>query len=176
MTKCAIHNCELKQLFTSSYCAECDAAEQRNSRVLAKLDREVEAGWYHQPIVAETIALSACGIDANGSDVDDMDVCMGLKADMAPSNFALMAEMQERSREEQYVVPTRWKAPTRLLSATVPGVAPDPVASELCRVIKRDEWRQALWQEFLAGRDVVWIDAEPSIVEIRKLLVDSGVL
>jgi hypothetical protein len=113
MTTCEKHGCPLTPLFTSTFCARCDEEAAVNAGV-SELAKRIYADGVSFPAVGPAPTPSAnidwyhnyptCGTDANGSDVDDMDVCMGLKADMAPSNFALMAEMQERSREEPDVV------------------------------------------------------------------------
>lgn len=100
MATCEKHGCPLTPLFTSAFCARCDEEAAVNAPVssadadfLSRLEATLmessdaahanamkgilgigpgaqDTGWYHN--------YPVCGTDANGSDVDDMDVCMGL--------------------------------------------------------------------------------------------------
>jgi hypothetical protein len=90
VTTCEKHGCPLTPLFTSAFCARCDEEAAANAGV-SKIMKHVYShdaggeelrfdqphhakdvtGWYHN--------YPTCGTDANGSDVDDMDVCMGLR-------------------------------------------------------------------------------------------------
>lgn len=97
MTTCEKHGCALTPLFTSAFCARCDEEAAVNAAQVPEVvavgsgsmvgqDGKViryrvvgaqspgspDVGWYHN--------YPVCGTDANGSDVDDMDVCMGFTA------------------------------------------------------------------------------------------------
>jgi hypothetical protein len=104
VTKCAIHDCELTPLFTSAFCAHCDEEAAANvdlGKVMKHIyshDADGKELGLRQAVDANRQAMDAqaahqnqqhglvwyhsyrtCGTDANGSDVDDMDVCMGLR-------------------------------------------------------------------------------------------------
>jgi hypothetical protein len=117
MTTCEKHGCALKELLTSTYCPRCDeeasvnvdlgkvmkhiyshdadgkelglrqavdANRQAMDAQAAHQNQQHGLGWYH--------SYQTCGTDANGSDVDDMDVCMGLTYAISLCNaFALSA-------------------------------------------------------------------------------------
>jgi hypothetical protein len=76
MTTCEKHGCPLTPLFTSTFCARCDEevavnAEDGKDMRCNQPHRSQDVGWYYN--------YPTCGTDANGSDVGDMDVCMGLR-------------------------------------------------------------------------------------------------
>jgi hypothetical protein len=105
MSRCEKHGCELKPLLTSEFCPRCDEEASVNvdlGKVMKHIyshDADGKELGLRQAVDANRQAMDAqaahqnqqhglvwyhsyrtCGTDANGSDVDDMDVCMGLSA------------------------------------------------------------------------------------------------
>lgn len=82
MATCEKHGCELTPLFTSAFCVRCDEEAAVNVGAIMKsvyaegvslpdcTPKTHAIGWYHN--------YPTIGTDANGSDVDDLDVCMGM--------------------------------------------------------------------------------------------------